>query len=105
MLLDAALPADPALRRVIEACPAYARLGPALVSPDPAASWQADQLHHFLYRLYPPAPGRMPHALFVVHPDADTPLSAVVVTPGARGLPSSTIDLMRPGAPAQDGGR
>lgn len=103
--LDAAPPADPALRCIVEGCAAYARLGPALVSLEPAESWQTDQLHYFLYRLHPPAPGRTPHALFIVHQDADTPLSAVVVTPGARGLPSSTLDLMRSGSPAQDGGR
>ena len=89
----AAPPAEEGLRYVAERSPEYLALLPRLASLEPADSWQADGLHHFLYQLHPEEQGRMLHALFITRRGDDAPLVATLVTTDPDGRLMGTVNL------------
>ena len=67
----------------------------------PEDAWQEEGLHFFVFELRPEEGAAVvkdepPMAVFALHPEAPTPVSAVVVTPSTTGKEAQVLDLRRP---------
>ncbi len=79
---------------------AFARIRKRVADHHHRDSWQEDGLHFFVFQLHPEAQGaptvrdEAPVAVFALHPESPTPVSAVVVTPGPGGTEAEIRDLL-----------
>ncbi len=95
--------ADLALLTPLQSSPEYGAISQRVVNPKPVDAWQEDGLHFFVFELLrddgdgavPPA-AEAPVAVFTMHPEETTPISAVVVTPIPGGEEAEVVDLRQP---------
>ncbi len=91
--------ADVALLVPLKRSAAFARVRKRVADHHHLDSWQEDGLHFFVFGLHP-AEGAVasgvgaPVAVFALHPEATTPVSAVVVTPGPGGAEAEVRGLL-----------
>ena len=83
--------ADYALLTPLKRSREYHVLRPRVSDLRPTDAWQQDGLHFFVFALHPidgeaTTPNEPPVAVFAMRPDADDPVSAVVVRPRSDGL-------------------
>ena len=79
----------------------YGTIRPRVADLKPIDAWQEDGFHFFVFQLRPvdvvehslPGP---PVAVFVMHPERTTPISAIVVTPTPGGERAEVTDLRHP---------
>jgi hypothetical protein len=83
--------ADYALLTPLKRSREYHALRPRVSDLRPTDAWQQDGLHFFVFALHPidgeaTTPDEPPVAVFAMRPDAENPVSAVVVRPRPDGL-------------------
>ena len=98
---DDLLPADLTLLARLERSSEYLAIRARLAGPAPVDAWQEDGFHYFVLELRPtgdgmPAAGGPPTAVFTMHPEADEPIAAVVVTPIPGNGQAEVVDLREP---------
>ncbi len=112
--------ADFALLVPLKRSSEYRTIRPRVAELKPADAWQEEGLHFFVFQLLPleamdnedsRSTAEPPMAVFAMHPEVPTPVSAVVVTPSTTGEEAQVIDLRRPESaytapyrPGSDGG-
>jgi hypothetical protein len=92
--------ADAALLLPLKRSREYGAIRKRVADLRPVDSWQADQLHFFVFALRPeenaPATPEAPVAVFAMHAESTEPLSAVVVTPSLDGVQAEVRSLREP---------
>ena len=92
--------ADVALLVPLKRSAAFAHIRKRVADHHHIDSWQEDGLHFFVFQLHPEEAGvptisdEAPVAVFALHPELPTPVSAVVVTPGPGGTEAEIRDLL-----------
>ena len=93
--------ADAALLVPLKKSPEYRTIRPRVANPRAIDSWQEDGLHFFVFQLHPVNGGENssaepPVTVFCMHPEAATPISAVVVTLSLSGEEAEIMNLREP---------
>ena len=90
--------ADLALLVPLKKSPEYRGIRRRVADPRAIDAWQEEGFHFFVFQLVaadgarPAIPGA-PVAVFAMHPQSATPISAVVVTPSPSGEEAEIMDL------------
>jgi hypothetical protein len=95
------LSADSMLLARLQQSAEFEAIRTRLARPSPVDSWQEDGFHYFVLELQPPGDGSSwteepPTAVFTMHPEAEEPIAAVVVTPIPGIGHAEVTDLREP---------
>jgi hypothetical protein len=89
--------ADYKLLVPLKRSPAYRAIRPRVADLKPADAWTQDDLHFFTFKLRSlngDNPSELPVAVFAMHPELTTPVSALLVNTHAEGQAPEIVDLL-----------
>jgi hypothetical protein len=94
--------ADAAFLLAIQRSAEYQVVQHLVTDERPSDTWQEDGFHFFVFPLLPEDAGKgvqpeIPMAVFTMHPESQTPISAVLVAPSPGGAQAEVVDLRQPG--------